>query len=122
VTDPIASARLTDLLRMRRFIDAEIAAERQRLAGDVSHAVIQAAADLYGTTSEDVRAGSNERSTVRARMLACWMLRESGKSFPEIGRMFGSHHTTVMHACRVIGNDPARLALGRRLLAEEVAA
>jgi chromosomal replication initiation ATPase DnaA len=122
MSEPLTSARLADLLRMRRFIDLEIAAERQRLAGDVTCAVIQAAADLYGTTAEEVRAGSNERPAVRARMLACWMLRESGKSFPEIGRLFGRDHSTAMHACRVIASDPARLALGRRLLAEEVAA
>ena len=80
------------------------------------------AADLYGTTTEEIRAGSNGRRAVRARMLSCWMLRETGKSFPEIARQFGQDHTTAIHACRVIGRDEARVALGRRLLAEEVAA
>lgn len=121
-TDAITSPRLAELLRMRRFLDLEIADERRRIAGDVSPALIQAAADLYGTTAEEVRAGSSDRAAVRARMLSCWMLRETGKSFPEIGRLFGQDHTTAMHACRVIGSDPSRLALGRRLLAEEVAA
>lgn len=120
--DVITSARLRELIGMRSFIDAEIAAERRRIAGDPTAELIQAAADLYGTTAEEVRVGSNERSAVRARMIACWMLREIGKSFPEIGRLFGRDHTSVMHACKVIAADPARLALARRLLAEEVAA
>jgi chromosomal replication initiation ATPase DnaA len=120
--DVITSPRLRELLGMRRFLDIEIAAERRRIAGDPAAELIQAAADLYGTTAEDVRAGSSERPAVRARMIACWMLRETGKSFPEIGRVLGLHHTSVMHACKVIAADPARLALARRLLAEEVAA
>lgn len=122
MTEVITSPRLSELLRMRRFLDTEIAAERQRMAGDSAPNIIQAAADLYGTTLEEVCTGSNERSVVRARMLACWMLRETGKSFPEIGRLFGRDHTTVMHACRSVAADPARIALGRRLLAQEVAA
>ena len=120
--DVITSPRLRELLRMRRFLDLEIAAERRRIAGDNTAALIQAAADLYGTTTEEIRAGSNGRRAVRARMLSCWMLRETGKSFPEIARQFGQDHTTAIHACRVIGRDEARVALGRRLLAEEVAA
>lgn len=38
---------------------------------------------------------------VRARDRLCWMIRESGSySLPEIGRLIGRHHTTVLEAIR----------------------
>jgi chromosomal replication initiation ATPase DnaA len=120
--DVITSTRLSELYRMRRFLDIEIATERQRLSSGNTAGLIQAAADLYGTTMEAVRGRDNDRSVTSARMIACWLLRETGMSYPEIGRALGRDHTTIMHACRVIAADPARLALARRLLAQEVAA
>lgn len=120
--DVITSPRLSELLRMRRFLDAEIAAERQRLAGSTSGSLLQAAADLYGTSIEAIRDRDNARHVTNARMTACWLLRESGMSYPEIGRAVGRDHTTAMHACRTIAADPSRLALARGLLAQEVAA
>lgn len=122
-TDEIlTSARLADLLRMRRFLDAEIAAERQRLATSSTAALVRAAADLYGTNVEAIHSTSREKSVTSARMVACWLLRETGLSYPEIGRAVGRDHTTAMHACRVVASDPPRLALARRLLEQEYAA
>lgn len=120
--DVITSPRLSELLRMRRFIDAEITAERQRLV-QADHAnLVRAAADLYGTTLQQVVSDDGARHVTNARMTACWLLRETGLSFPDIGQRLGVHHTTAMHACRAIAGDPARLALARGLLAQEVAA
>lgn len=120
--DVLTSPRLADLLRMRRFLDAEIAEERRRLATVDTPQMVRAAADLYGTTPEAIRGPARDKSIATARMVACWLLRQTGLSYPEIGRAVDRDHTTVMHACRVIDNDPTRLAIARQLLAQEVAA
>lgn len=116
------SPRLRELLRMRGFLDSEIRAERLRLANSESVALIQAAAGLYGSTVDDIRSEGQAASTTKARMLSCWLLREHGLSYPEIGRLLCVHHTTAMHAVRAINADPARKALGKQLLMSEVAA
>lgn len=120
--DIIASPRLTELLRMRRFLDAEITAERQRIIQADHGNLVRAAADLYGTEVHSILSDDGSRNVTNARMTACWLLRETGLSFPDIGHRLGVHHTTVMHACRTIAADPSRLALARGLLAQEVAA
>lgn len=116
------SMRLRDLLRMRRFIDDEIRAERQCLAAGGRPDLLQAAADLYSTTVDEMRSESRTKGVTNARMAACWLLREVGASYPEAGKVLNLHHTTVMNACRVIDGDPSRLALVRALLAQERAA
>ncbi len=121
-TPEVTSPRLRELLRMRRFLDAEIRDERQRFAMGSHVALIQAAADLYGTDPESVRSPSRNRSVVNARMVACWLLREAGSSYPEIGRAVRRDHSTAINACRAIDADPTRLALARGLLAQEAAA
>lgn len=120
---PVTSARLTELLRMRRFIDQEIREERQAIALGNAASLVQAAADLYGTTVHAVIGSDRQdRAATAARMMACWLLREVGKSYPEIGRMVGRDHSTVMYACRTIAGDQTRVALARQLLAQEVVA
>lgn len=120
--DPLTSPRLTDLLRSRRLLDQLILEERQRLAVGGHQNLIRAAADLYGATVDDILGPGRDQPTSKARMMSCWLLRQTGLSFPAIGSHLSCDHTTAMHACRVIDNDPARLALGRQLLAEEAAA
>lgn len=59
-------------------------------------------AAVCGIREEHLRATRRDAPTVRARWIAMYLAREmTGRSFPEIGRMFGDRdHTTVMHACR----------------------
>lgn len=120
--DVFTTHRLAELLRMRGFIDREIQAERQAIAASGATHLIEAAAGLYGTTTAAIQSRSNFRDVTNARMVACWLLRQVGKSYPEIGRAVCRDHTTAMHACRAVERDPARLALARQLLAQEVAA
>ena len=54
----------------------------------------------------------SRRSTpTRARQVAMWRVRQLSfangypPSFVQIGRWFKRHHTTVLHACRVIGDE-----------------
>jgi chromosomal replication initiator protein len=43
---------------------------------------------------------------VHARMLAMWMVRRFTKlSYPQIGKLFHRHHTTVMSNCREIDQE-----------------
>lgn len=115
--------RLTELLRMRRFLDAEIALERQKIAVNPTLRTIAAAADLYGTTPEDVTGETRSNSAVNARHLAAWMLRDLGMTYAEIGAALGGRdHTSAIYAVRAIEHDPARRALGVQLLAQEGAA
>ena len=122
MTDPLTSPRLTDLLRSRRLLDQLILEERQRLSAGGHQHLVRAAADLYGVTVDDILGTARDRSTSRARMMSCWLLRQTGLSFPDIGSALSCDHTTAHHACRAIEKDPARLALGRELLTREAGA
>lgn len=64
--------------------------------------IMQFTAAVCGIREEHMRASRRDAPTVRARWIAMYLAREiTGRSFPEIGRMFGNRdHTTVMHACR----------------------
>lgn len=115
----LTSPRLAELLRMRHFLDKEIADERHRLSTSTTASLVQAAADLYATTTQAICGSSREKSTSQARMTACWLLRQHGLSYPEIGRTLSCDHTTAHHACQVIERDPTRLAMARQLLAQE---
>lgn len=118
----LTSARLTDLLRMRRFIDAEIATERRRLADDDYLGYIKAAGDLYGVMVDDICGESRDPAVVRARHMTCWLLRERGYTTVRIGEILRRDHSTVIYGSRAIDTDPARKALGLQLLAQEEAA
>lgn len=120
--DQITSPRLRELLRMRGFVDEEIRNERQRLVAGGHSNLVRAASELYGVTVEAIHGGDKSKSATAARMVSCWLLREAGMSYPEVGRSLNVHHTTAMHACRVIDGSPARLNMARSLMAQEVAA
>lgn len=120
--DVYTTTRLAELLRMRGFIDREIQAERQAIAASGATHLIQAAADLYGTTPSAIQSRANFREVVNARMVACWLLRQAGKSYPEIGRAVCRDHSTAISACRAVEKDPSKLAMARQLFAQEVAA
>jgi hypothetical protein len=65
----------------------------------VAH-VLTAVAAEYDVDSADLTGGDHKRATTTARHAAMYLLRDFGMSFPEIGRIFGRDHTTVMAACR----------------------
>lgn len=118
----LTSARLTELLRMRRFLDVEIAAERQRLVDGDYLSILRAAADLYAVTADDVVSLDQSGPVVRARHMACWLLRERGYTYVHIGQILNRDHSTAIYGWRAIDRDPARRALGVQLLAQEDAA
>ena len=65
-------------------------------------AAIQArVADRYGVDLSEMLSHRKARKTVRPRQVAMYLAKQMTPcSLPVIGRAFGRHHTTVMHAVR----------------------
>lgn len=103
--------RLERLRQMRDLIDREIREEVERLAAMGGDQIIARCCALYGAEVEMVLKGSRRRESIRARQAAAWLLRRNELSFPQIGRILGVDHTTVLHACRKIDASPATRAL-----------
>jgi chromosomal replication initiator protein len=63
--------------------------------------ILEATAEMYGFTVEDLKGKSRRRPLVIARQVAMYVTRElTDLSYPAIAREFGGRdHTTVMHAC-----------------------
>lgn len=63
--------------------------------------ILQAAADAFGVTRDDIDSTDRHQTVFLARAVAMTLVRELLKmSYPEIGRLFGKDHTTVMSAIR----------------------
>jgi chromosomal replication initiator protein len=80
---------------VRQALSAMIPDERQ-----VTHAdVIRFVAQHYGVRVADLKSRSNRRSIALPRQVAMYLIRNLLElSFPEIGRLFSKHHSTVMYA------------------------
>lgn len=115
------SNRLTVLYKMRARLADEIYREEAKAVYTPlrTEALIVKAAELYDVSFESVLSATRDANVVRARQAACWLLRGGGLSFPKIGAIVGRDHTTVMHACTKIDNDPAIRALLWPILARE---
>lgn len=63
-----------------------------------------AVAAEYGVSVIDLESDRRALAVARPRQAAMWLCRRlTGRSLPEIGRMFGGRdHTTVMHACKAV--------------------
>lgn len=66
--------------------------------------IVESVADYYGFSIQELKDRSRKQEVVLARQIATYLLREyTGKSYPEIGRYFGSRdHTTVLYSHRKI--------------------
>ena len=80
--------------------------------------ILDATADMFGLSIEDLRGKSRSRPLVTARQIAMYVLREmTDFSYPAIGREFGDRdHTTVMHAVTKI----SKLMAERRTIYDQV--
>ncbi len=80
--------------------------------------VIEATADMFGLSVDELCGKSRSRPLVTARQIAMYVLREmTDFSYPAIGRAFGDRdHTTVMHAVSKI----SELMRERRTIYEQV--
>jgi chromosomal replication initiator protein len=61
--------------------------------------IIRFVAQHYGVRVADLKGRSNRRSIALPRQVAMYLIRDILElSFPEIGRIFSKHHSTVMYA------------------------
>ena len=62
-------------------------------------------ADYYRIKVSEMYSKTRTRTIARPRQVAMWLTRElTDRSLPEIGDAFGRDHTTVLHACRTVGD------------------
>ena len=68
------------------------------------HSILEATAELFDFSLDQIIGGSRRRPLVEARQIAMYVTRNmTDLSYPEIGRNFGNRdHTTVIHAVRKI--------------------
>ena len=66
--------------------------------------ILQATADMFGFTVDEIMGKSRRRPLVTARQIAMYVFRETTDlSYPAIAREFGGRdHTTVIHAVEKI--------------------
>lgn len=118
-------SRLDDLLQLRKEIDAEIDRERatqvrtRRLAvqaaatmtrGNWTTRVFYAACEHFGVTPDRVLDGNRSQASVNARHVAMWLMRDAGRSYPEIGAQLDMDHTTAINGVRRVDRDQQLLA------------
>ncbi len=81
--------------------------------------IIDMVAGRYGVERSDVLSPDRRQQPTLARQVSMRLIREmTGKSYPEIGRIFGRDHTTVMHALEItegfaLGDLREELAVSR---------
>jgi chromosomal replication initiator protein len=94
----LKNAKITvDVVRMALF--ELLPDERETTPSDI----IRFVAQHYGIRVADLKGRSNRRSIALPRQVAMYLIREIlDLSFPEIGKIFSKHHSTVMYAVDAI--------------------
>ena len=119
-------SRLTDLISLRERIELEIERERRflrrveklrrsaALAVTTSNGwqgrIITTTAHHFGVTFEEITGPGRGAEVVRARFVACWLMREAGRTSTEVGHAVNRDHTTALNAYKRVEADPALLA------------
>jgi len=76
--------------------------ERQATPADI----IRFVAHHYGVKVADLKGRDNRRSVAFPRQVAMYLIREIlTLSYPEIGKLFAKHHSTVMYSVETIAED-----------------
>lgn len=66
--------------------------------------VLRVVAHAYSITVDDLTGRDRHKNTAEARLVAYWLLRTRTRlSFPEIGKVLGKDHTSVMSGVRKCG-------------------
>lgn len=75
------------------------------------HEIVASVAEETGVPVEDIMGRSRLAQIARARQLAMYLCRRyRGAPLTLVGRFFGRHHTTVLHAERAIEAEIAEIA------------
>lgn len=73
--------------------------------------ILQTVSNFYSMPVDQILANKRSKDTVRPRQMAMYLVRKlTNYSLPEIGRVFGRDHTTVMHACNKIEDERKQIA------------
>lgn len=73
--------------------------------------ILQTVSNFYSMPVDQILANKRSKDTVRPRQMAMYLVRKlTNYSLPEIGKVFGRDHTTVMHACNKIEDERKQLA------------
>ncbi len=71
-------------------------------------AVKQAVADYYGVSMTEMTAKRRSREVVIPRQVAMYLARElTDLSLTQLGAAFARDHSTILHACEKVSEDPA---------------
>lgn len=68
--------------------------------------VIVTTAKHYEIPPEDIVGPGRKAKATEARHVACWLLRDAGRTYPEIGRRIKRDHTTAINAVRRVDTNP----------------
>lgn len=107
-------ARLINLERQKREIEAAIARARHGASYRGFEVILRRIGKAFGLTPKEVLSDRREKRIVLARQAVMyWCSRLSLRSLPQIGRLMHRDHTTIMHGRRVYVEK--RAAMGRTL-------
>lgn len=86
---------------------------------DAAALVVQAVADDYGVELAQMTGPRRYSGLAGARHVAAYILycHLGVWSYPEVGRLLGRHHTTVIHSVRVVRHQLADAERGPQLVA-----
>lgn len=114
------TTRLETLLALRNRvqseIDAELAAMRriERLRKDIltnlgrtqwNTRVLEGCCRHFAVDPDDVLAGRRQQAVLDARHVFMWLMRQQGRSYPEIGHELGMDHTTIINGVKRVENN-----------------
>jgi chromosomal replication initiator protein len=95
-------------LELAQFILRDITARREQkpITADI---ILQATAELFGFSVENIIGPRRQRPLVKARQVSMYVFRElTDLSYPDIARVFGNRdHTTAIHAVQKITKQMA---------------
>ena len=73
--------------------------------------ILKTVANFYSMPVDQILTNKRSKDTVRPRQMAMYLVRKlTNYSLPEIGKVFGRDHTTVMHACNKIEDESKQIA------------
>lgn len=58
--------------------------------------------ESYGIAAIDLVGPRRFKRLSEARFVLCWLMRQAGASYPEIGHQLGRDHTTIINAVRAV--------------------
>ena len=75
-------------------------------------AIKQAVADYYGIAAAELTAKRRSREVVIPRQVAMFLAREmTDLSLTQLGAAFQRDHSTILHACDKVAEDPAMTSI-----------